>query len=170
MLAAAVDLMLGTGLRVGEVCALTWSDVSLADPARVRVRATMTVREGRLVRQEAPKTASGERTLFLPPFAVAALVDLGVGQAGPVLATRNGTHVSPANLRRSLRAATADLGFQVTPHTLRRTVATVLERGRGVRAAADQLGHADPEVTHRHYVAPVREGPRVTDLLQAELG
>lgn len=69
--------------------------------------------------------------------------------------------MSPANLRRSLRtaAAEANLDFRVTPHTLRRTLATFLAREIGTREAADQLGHTDPAVTLSHYIAPEHRGP-----------
>ncbi|MCI7457617.1 tyrosine-type recombinase/integrase [Actinomyces urogenitalis] len=169
VLACAVDLMLGTGMRVGEVCALEWDDVDLR-AATVSVRATLTTLDSKAVRQEATKTERSTRTLHLPPFCVAALVELGPRESGPVLVTRNGTHLLPANLRRSLRAATQHLDFQVTPHTLRRTLATVLEREVDVKTAADQLGHTDPAITGRHYVARTHEGPDVGFLIERILG
>ena len=159
MLACAVDLMLGTGIRVGEACALSWEDVDL-EAGTVTVRATYV--DGAAKRrgvQEAPKTDRSRRTLFLPDFVVISLVEHGPKDHGPVLATRRGTHVSPANLRRSLRAACAELDFEVTPHTLRRTLATFLARKLGTREAADQLGHADPAVTLAHYISPEHRGP-----------
>lgn len=78
-----------------------------------------------------------------------------------MLATRTGACTSPANLRRSLRAAVAEAGldFAVTPHTLRRTLATFLAREIGTRQAADQLGHTDPAVTLAHYIRPEHRGP-----------
>jgi len=53
----------------------------------------------------------------------------------------------------------AGLDFEVTPHTLRRTLATFLARELGTREAADQLGHADPAVTLAYYIAPEHRGP-----------
>ena len=77
--------------------------------------------------------------------------------------------MSPANLRRSLRAACAEaeLGFEVTPHTLRRTLATFLARELGTREAADQLGHTDPAVTLAHYIAPEHRGPDARTVIDA---
>lgn len=111
--------------------------------------------------QEAPKTDRGRRTLFLPDFVVVTLVEHGPRESGPVLVTRTGACMSPANLRRSLRAAVAEAGldFAVTPHALRRTLATFLAREIGTRQAADQLGHADPAVTLSNYIAPEHRGP-----------
>lgn len=160
-LACAVDLMLGTGIRVGETCALTWEKIGL-ETGTLRVEGTYI--DGPAERrgvQEVPKTDRSRRTLFLPDFVIASLVEHGPRSSGPVLVTRRGTAMSPANLRRSLRAAVteAELDFPVTPHTLRRTLATFLARELGTRQAADQLGHTDPAVTLTHYIAPEHRGP-----------
>lgn len=111
--------------------------------------------------QDAPKIDRGRRTLFLPDFVVVTLVEHGPRESGPVLVTRTGACMSPANLRRLLRAAVAEAGldFAVTPHTLRRTLATFLAREIGTREVADQLGHADPAVTLSNYIAPEHRGP-----------
>ena len=160
-LACAVDLMLGTGIRVGEACGLTWEQIDLEEGI-LRVEGTYV--DGPSDRrgvQEAVKTDRSRRSLFLPSFLVVSLVEHGPRESGPVLVTRSGTHLSPANLRRALRAAVAEAGldFKVTPHTLRRTLATFLARELGTRQAAEQLGHTDPAVTLAHYVAPEHRGP-----------
>src|SRR5207244_12212212 len=61
-----VDFMLGTGLRIGEACAVRWSAVDLA--ARVlEVNSTVVrTKEHGLVVQERPKTAAGWRVIALP--------------------------------------------------------------------------------------------------------
>lgn len=64
-------------------------------------------------------------------------------------ASRTGTFVQPDNMRRSLRSALqgqADLKW-VSPHVLRKTVATVLSGQGLVAEAAAQLGHADESIT-----------------------
>jgi integrase len=65
-------LVIGTGLRRGELLGLRWSDVALADPdgARLRVRETW-VRGG----AKTPKSDAGERTIALGPRLAAALFD-----------------------------------------------------------------------------------------------
>ncbi len=160
-LACAVDLMLGTGIRVGEVCAMTWEQIDL-EAGTLKVEGTyVDGPSGQRGVQEAPKTDRSRRTLFLPDFVVVTLVEHGPAESGPVLVTRSGTSMSPANLRRSLRAALAEAGinFPVTPHTLRRTLATLLARELGTRQAADQLGHTDPAVTLAYYIRPEHRGP-----------
>lgn len=171
-LACAVDLMLGTGIRVGEACAQDWAQIDL-EAGTLEVVGTYV--DGAAVKrsvQEAPKTDRSRRTLFMPGFVVVSLVEHGPRESGPVLVTRRGTNLSPTNLRRSLHAACdeAGLGFEVTPHTLRRTLATFLARELGTREAAEQLGHTDPVVTLAHYIAPGHRGPDARTAIDAFIG
>jgi integrase len=73
-LPALVDLMLATGLRIGEVLAVTWEALDL-DAATVEVRGTVIRRPGSggLVIQPRPKTAKGWRRLHLPEWLVVSL-------------------------------------------------------------------------------------------------
>jgi integrase len=65
-----VDMLLATGLRVGEALAVTWDAVDLA-AGTVEVRGTVIRVKGRgLVIKPAPKTRAGFRTLVLPSWAV----------------------------------------------------------------------------------------------------
>jgi len=58
-------------------------------------------------------------------------------------------------------------GFDwVTPHTYRRTVATLLDRERGTKDAAAQLGHSGTAVTERHYVQRTATAPDMSDVLE----
>jgi integrase len=65
------------------------------------------------------------------------------------------------------RPTSCGTGFEwVTPHTFRRTVATVLDRERSTDDAAAQLGHSDTAVTKAHYIAKAHRAPDVSDTLQ----
>jgi integrase len=59
----------------------------------------------------------------------------------------------PSNTQGDLREAFDRAGYEhITSHTLRRTVATLMdEAGLSARAAADQLGHAKVSMTTDHY-------------------
>lgn len=60
-----------------------------------------------------------------------------------VFASRRGTWLSPQNVRRQWRQARADTGLEwVTPHTFRKTVATLIDKEADAKSAAAQLGHA----------------------------
>jgi integrase len=172
-----VLLLLGTGMRIGEALALRWADLDLdADLPCVRVDATMVeprrdaasghVFVAKLHRQPMTKTGAA-RTIALP----SAIVDmLNRRRAGikrqhdgqPVFAHKSGGWLWPNNVRTKLRGVVRDTPLAgVSPHTLRRTVGTLVSHSDGLDAARDVLGHRDPSVTARHYIA---ETGRVVDV------
>ncbi|WP_454860129.1 tyrosine-type recombinase/integrase [Promicromonospora soli] len=182
-LPAAVDVMLGTGLRIGEVMALRWGEVNLSTDGlpTVRVEATLVDIKGQgTVRQEEPKTDAGGRTIIIPPFTVAALESVrpaGTRADAPVFPSRmfkDGRNVdrpqTTHNMRRSLRAALekAEMTGQVHPHKLRSTVATEVARKMKPADAAALLGHKiDTGITARHYIEQLRLAPDTSAVLQA---
>ncbi|MDR0592735.1 MAG: tyrosine-type recombinase/integrase, partial [Bifidobacteriaceae bacterium] len=87
--------------------------------------------------------------------------------AAVVFPSAAGTLRPPANFRRQWREARRDTGFEwVTPHTLRKTVATLLDRERTTADAAAQLGHSSPNATRTHYIHKAHQAPDLTDVLQ----
>ena len=59
------------------------------------------------------------------------------------------------NVRRRLRTILEGAGISgVTPHSFRRTVATVLDRASGAELAAEMLGHTSSTITKEHYIQP----------------
>jgi integrase len=70
-----VDFLLGTGLRIGEACAIRWDAVDVVGGV-LEVNSTMLrTKEHGLVIQERPKTAAGWRVLALPETTVVMLRD-----------------------------------------------------------------------------------------------
>jgi integrase len=58
-------------------------------------------------------------------------------------------------VRRQWRQARADTGLAwVTPHTFRKTVATLIDKEADTKTAAAQLGHASDEVNDAYYSPP----------------
>ena len=147
-----VDVMLGTGLRIGDVLNLRWADVDLgADPPTVAA---------------AVQKARGKRLTFvLPAFAADALRaqlarDLP-SDDGIVFPTRTGTVQSRRNVSTRLREAlAADESLSwVSSHNFRKTTGTLVERAYGIEAASKQLGHSGVAVTERHYVERAAVAP-----------
>jgi integrase len=166
-IAASIDVMLGTGLRIGETLALRWEDIDLtADTPTLIVTGTIVRDEhGRLHRQEVGKSAASERTLYLPQFTVVTLTEhreqaTEIPESGAVFPTAVGSWLDPDNYRTRFREVRtiAELGW-VTPHTLRATVATQVYRAEDLASASQQLGHSEVGVTSRHYVERDRRGP-----------
>jgi integrase len=122
-------------------------------------------------RREWTKSDAGFRTIVLPRFAVAMLMDRKLTAADnpldAIFASRRGTWFSPHKVRRQWRRARADTGVEwVTPHTFRKTVATLIDKEANTKSAAAQLGHATEQVTKKHYVEKPAVAPDSSDILE----
>ncbi|EJZ14993.1 putative phage integrase [Mycolicibacterium fortuitum subsp. fortuitum DSM 46621 = ATCC 6841 = JCM 6387] len=175
MLTAYVELLAATGARPGEVLAIRWADVDLlGDPATVTVTGTLIdhgVIPGKpLHRQDTRKGDAPPHTVSLPAFGVQVLTELyaQTGPDGAVLTNRDGGWISASNIATSLREALAPHEHLqwVTPHSFRRSVATVVRDGLGVEAAQQQLSHAQIATTEGHYLQRVTAGPDTRAVLE----
>ena len=91
-----------------------------------------------------------------------------VGRHGrqPVFALAGGGWLWPNNMWTKLRGVVAATSLTGTsPHMLRRTVGTLVAHSVGLDAARDVLGHRDPSVTARHYIADIGRVVDVRDSL-----
>jgi integrase len=106
------------------------------------------------------KTEAARRTIQLPDWCVTMLVDrrakLGeFDPEQPIFANSRGGYLNASNLNnRHWQPFRQRAGYAwVTFHTLRKTVATLLdEAGLIARQIADILGHAHPSMTQNTYL------------------
>lgn len=168
-LADVVDVMLGTGFRIGEVLGLRWEDVNFAaDPVEVTVAGSVKQRKATadspsLVWEPRAKTKASMRTVAVPTFTADVLHRLAIEKAPDavfVFATGNGTPRSPANVRTRLRRVCGPSFEGLTPHTLRRTVLTVVAENTDVLTASRIAGHTNTKITEDKYL---KFGPKAPD-------
>lgn len=152
-------LAMTLGLRRGELLGLHWTAVDLG-------KGTLTVatnlqRVGGELRIVLPKTKTSQRTLPLPPLAVAALREHQERQAQEraaagmdwrehdlVFPSRIGTPYEPDNLRRSWGPVRRKFGLTHRFHDLRHTCVTLLlDLGVPPHVVMQIAGHSDLEVT-----------------------
>lgn len=189
-LGICIEVLLGTGLRRGELVALRWQDVDLQSGV---IHVTRTVNRVRLpdgsrrttLSVQEPKTAAGRRSVPLPPSVLLALRQwrarqneerLIMGDAwvdtGLVFTTPLGTMVDPDNLAHMLARVARRAGLSgVTAHTLRHTYATRLaENGVPAKIAQELMGHSTITLTLDIYTHVLPEQKRaVAGLLDGVL-
>jgi integrase len=165
--------MLATGLRIGEALAVAWSDIDL-EAGTVEVDWKLIRVNGESLRRVQRLKGGDDRTLPLPPFAIAMLERRRPHSTalGPVFPDSRGGWRDPSNTSRAFREARDAAGFSwVTSHVFRKTCATILdEAGLSARAIADQLGHARPSMTQDVYMARKALNPAAAAALEAAAG
>lgn len=158
-----VEVLLGTAMRTGEVLALRPCDIDDRPTGMVvTVTGTVVQRKGKgAVRQDRPKSQASIRWIPVPEFAAMVLRRraAGVDEARTIFANRQGSPLSPYNVRRTFRDFLVDAGLAdsgISLRWFRRTGATVIARGMGSDAAAAFLGHSSTAITEGHYIEPDR--------------
>lgn len=169
---AIVATLALAGPRISELCGLDGRHVDLA-------RRQITVPR--------VKTDASERVVPLVPALHEILLmhraENDWGPEDPVFATRNGTRNTPDNVRRRVVSAVHERANtllenreqgairQLTPHTLRRTFASLLaEIGVSPRRAMYLLGHADAKLTMSVYQQVLYMGGTAVGTLENVVG
>jgi integrase/recombinase XerC len=156
---ALIKLLLNTGLRVQELCALTWRDVALSTR-----KGTLTVRSGKGgKRRQVPLNQSARGALLAMGYQEHAgkRTHIFAGQRGPL--TPRGVE----NLL-SKYAAAAELEA-VSPHALRHTFCkNLVDAGVGLEKVAALAGHESLETTRRYCEPSLKDLERVVELIGEE--
>lgn len=169
---ALIATLVFAGLRIGELIDLRWSDVNLAD--------------GKLKVRVSAKTEAGLRVIDIKPVLRdelasyrAGLRDLDVNAL--VFRTTKGTRLSESNIRRRILAKAVDhanealddarlerLPDRLTPHSLRRTFASILAAlHEPMPSTMRQMGHTDARLTLNVYAQDGARGEGERARLQA---
>lgn len=153
-------VLLGTGMRRGEVLGLRWKDVDL-DAGTIRIVQSVVPFKG-LGHIQQPKTPSARRTVTMAPAIVVALRDhrrrqnehrLALGDAwhdhGLVFPAANGHPINPDNLRRDYARLIELAGVpRIRIHDQRHTHVTLaLQAGAPVGAISQRVGHSRTSIT-----------------------
>ena len=170
---AMVVTALYTGVRRGEMLALTWADVDLDDGATLTVARSLEETRQHGVRVKAPKSERGRRRISLPALVVRVLrahriaqlerrVATGAGRTDLVFPGPGGGQWTPSHFSTEWRRAVRKLGLPgVTWHALRHTHASqLIHAGVDVVTISKRLGHATAAFTLRAYAHMFSEDDR----------
>jgi site-specific recombinase XerD len=155
---ALIKLLLNTGLRVQELCDLTWRDVTLTER-----KGTLTVRSGKGgKRRQVPLNQSARSALLAMEYQEHAgkRTHIFVGQRGPL---------TPRGVQNLLSKYAATGLEDVSPHTLRHTFCkNLVDAGVGLEKVAALAGHESLETTRRYCEPSLKDLERVVELIGEE--
>ena len=156
--ALGIALSLHTGIRIGELCALQWKDIDLANRT-ITVRKTVQriknyggKSKTKLVITE-PKSASSVRVIPIPDCLVAMLEKFRDSADKYVLSGKY-SPVEPRTVQYRFAAALKKANLpSVHFHSLRHAFATnCIALGFDVKTLSEILGHSSVEITLNRYV------------------
>ena len=150
-------LCLYSGLRIGELIALQWTDIDLAKGILTVSKSCHDSKDGLII--DEPKTQSSRRMIPLPKQLLPILKGIKKKSRSPFVVSANGKPVSVRSYQRSFELLLKRLyiphkGF----HSLRHTFATrAIECGMDVKTLSEILGHKNPTVTLNRYAHSLME-------------
>jgi len=156
-----------TGLRAGELCALTWDDIDF-DRHLMHVR--QSAWQGKL---QEPKTETSVRSFALSSQLLehlrARLLAWRPNHQGLIFATRNGSPWDGKKARKALGPILRGLGIpHCGLHAFRHANSSLMDRlGVPVKVRQQRLGHSDPNITLGTYTHVASEDDR---RIAAQLG
>lgn len=159
--AFGILLCLYTGLRIGELLALEWSDIDFqAGTLTVSKTCYDGRKEGKFCRiTDTPKTSSSKRTIPLPKQLLPLLKEQKKRYRSKYVVSHNGQPLSVRSYQRSFELLQKRLGIERKGfHSLRHTFATrALECGMDVKTLSEILGHKNATVTLSRYAHSLME-------------
>ena len=154
-----------TGLRVGEICALRWEDVSFLDQT-IHVHHTLQRVQNKLGKGSktkivvtTPKSACSIRTIPIPYELSKVLVAYKKSSSGYLLTNDVSRFVEPRTMQNRFKKVLKLNGIESANfHAIRHTFATrCIEVGFDVKSLSEILGHATVNITMNRYVHPTLE-------------
>lgn len=154
-----------TGLRIGEICALRWEDISLSErtihvhQTMQRIQTNCTAGPKTKIIVTTPKSPCSIRTIPLPDDIADVIIEFHQSGTGYFLTGCDDKVIEPRmmqyHFKRILKECSID---NANYHVLRHTFATrCVELGFDVKTLSEILGHANVNITMNRYVHPSME-------------
>jgi integrase len=151
-------LTMYSGLRIGELCALTWNDVDFENGvihvSKAVQRVTDKSRNSKtVVMITSPKSKTSVRDIPVPLFVLNILKQNKHSDSSYILSGNN-KPVEPRTMQNRFKAVLNDCSIRIVNfHLLRHTYATVcIENGFDAKTVSELLGHSSVNITLNRYV------------------
>lgn len=157
-------ICLYTGIRLGEVCALTWKDISNTEQIlfvnktmqRIQILGAGEKKTKTKIIISTPKSECSIRSIPLPDSIYEILERNRRGNDAYVLTGVSGKFIEPRTMENRFKKALSKAGIDdANFHSLRHTFATrCVEVGFDIKSLSEILGHASVNITLNRYVHP----------------
>lgn len=168
-----IILCLYTGMRIGEICALKWSDIHLNEGYidinktmyRVKNIDKVTVCNKipkTIISIGKPKTDSSARKIPICDFILDLISDTKAHDSNNYFLTDSERYIEPRTYQNRFKKYLQEAGIQaVNFHILRHTFATnCINAGCDVKSVSEILGHSSVKITLDRYVHPSMESKK----------
>ena len=147
-----------TGLRLSELCALTWNQVDINNKIVHISASTRRIKEGNKTRVivDTPKSDTSIRDVPLTKYLISILIKLKENNSNYVFCKNNGQRYDNRSIQKYFNLLLKKLEIkQSNFHTLRHTFATsAIESGMDIKTLSIILGHSNISTTMNLYVHP----------------
>lgn len=165
-------LLFFTGIRIGELAALKWSDF---DGQALRIQRTETRyknESGKYVYgiKESPKTDAGIRNVVIPPQCMWLMMKIrNMNPFGEYIFEQNGKRVKTYTFRKRLYLACDKVEIpRRSPHKIRKTYASILlDNQIPAKTVKDLMGHTDIQCTFKYYAKDRKANDKKSEILGA---
>lgn len=155
-------ISLFTGLRIGEVCALKWEDISYKEKTLYvhqtmqRLQNDYELETKTKISISTPKSPCSIRRIPIPDELARILKKYQRGRKGYVLTGEEDIYMEPRAMQRHFKRTLKCASLEpVKYHVLRHTFATrCVEMNFDVKSLSEILGHASVNITMNRYVHP----------------
>ena len=155
-------LCLFTGIRVGELCALSWNNISLNDNTLYICRTVQRLQkqipeEKRThIIMTSPKSHAANRTIPISNTLLGLLKQYPLKQTGYFLSGSSTEIVEPRRIQYRFHKVLKECGLERKNfHVLRHTFATrCIEANIDIKTLSELLGHSSVNITMNRYVHP----------------
>ena len=164
MVHTGILFCLYTGIRIGELCALKWEDISF-ETCTVYIHKTMFRLQTKAEKKKTkifistPKSESSIRTIPLPEYIMNILSAYQKEPESYFLTGHKETFIEPRTIQYRFKKILQKCGIaDANFHALRHTFATrCVEAGFDIKSLSEILGHSGVNITLNRYVHPSME-------------
>lgn len=154
-------LALYTGIRIGELCALTWEDFNIEEKflkiyktmQRIQNVVDPQTSKTKVIVTE-PKSRSSIRIIPLPEFIIEIAKNIYVSPKVFILTGKENSYLEPRTIQNRFQIYLKQGGIRTANfHSLRHTFATrCVELGFEIKTLSEILGHSNVNITLNRYV------------------